>query len=284
MSGGSANCPFGGSTSTSAPTGSSASVRLKALSRSLVARPRMPRSFGDVTTLMCRRSPFSSSWPTSGRFTKKYCPGVKSTSSPSRSNVTSSVPFATSCFSLISARTAFLPRRKYGGRSDTDSSDRPGRQGGTNALRQLDQRPSHRILSHRAHRGVRNRRGFRVARIQARAEPRRHGLLAVRRRRARLHDLPPRLDRLPVRAHDRRGARPRRVRARVRRGRVLDRDQAGPEDDAVVTHRFLLPLAALAAIVAAGCGGAGNSGAPVATNQVTMVKSYRFAPETIEIR
>jgi len=51
-----------------------------------------------------------------------------------------------------------------------------------------------------------------------------------------------------------------------------------------VTHRFLLPLAALAAIVAAGCGGAGNSGAPVATNQVTMVKSYRFDPETIEIR
>jgi len=51
-----------------------------------------------------------------------------------------------------------------------------------------------------------------------------------------------------------------------------------------VTHRFLLPLAALAAIVAAGCGGAGNSGTPVATNQVTMVKSYRFDPETIEIR
>jgi plastocyanin len=51
-----------------------------------------------------------------------------------------------------------------------------------------------------------------------------------------------------------------------------------------VIRRFLLPLAALAAVfVAAGCGGAGESAAPVETNQVTMVKSYRFDPETVEI-
>jgi plastocyanin len=47
--------------------------------------------------------------------------------------------------------------------------------------------------------------------------------------------------------------------------------------------RFLLPLAALAALVAAGCGGAGESGEPVATTEVTMAKSYRFDPHTIEI-
>ena len=46
----------------------------------------------------------------------------------------------------------------------------------------------------------------------------------------------------------------------------------------------LLALAVLAAILfAAGCGGAGDS-EPVATTEVTMVKSYRFDPETIEIR
>src|SRR5436190_8592016 len=42
--------PFGCSTSTSVPTGSSASERLNAESRSRVQRPRTPRSFGDVTT------------------------------------------------------------------------------------------------------------------------------------------------------------------------------------------------------------------------------------------
>jgi plastocyanin len=47
--------------------------------------------------------------------------------------------------------------------------------------------------------------------------------------------------------------------------------------------RFLLPLAALAALVVAGCGGAGQSGEPVATTEVTMAKSYRFDPHTIEI-
>jgi len=52
-----------------------------------------------------------------------------------------------------------------------------------------------------------------------------------------------------------------------------------------VTHRFLLPgLAVLAAaLVAAGCAATGPS-EPVATTKVTMVKSYRFDPETIEIR
>src|SRR6188474_2833473 len=42
------NFPFGGSTSTSAPTGSSTSERLKALSRMRVQSPITPRSVGDV--------------------------------------------------------------------------------------------------------------------------------------------------------------------------------------------------------------------------------------------
>jgi plastocyanin len=50
----------------------------------------------------------------------------------------------------------------------------------------------------------------------------------------------------------------------------------------MVPHRFLLPLAALAACLAAGCGGAGQS-TPVATNEVSMAKSYRFDPEVIEV-
>jgi plastocyanin len=45
--------------------------------------------------------------------------------------------------------------------------------------------------------------------------------------------------------------------------------------------RALLPV--LGALVAAGCGGAGESGEPVATTHVTMAKSYRFDPGTIEI-
>jgi plastocyanin len=50
-------------------------------------------------------------------------------------------------------------------------------------------------------------------------------------------------------------------------------------------HRFLPPAFVLAAsllLVAAGCGGSGRS-APVATTEVTMVRSYRFDPKTIEI-
>lgn len=49
--------------------------------------------------------------------------------------------------------------------------------------------------------------------------------------------------------------------------------------------RVLLPAAAVLAVtfVTAGCGGAGSS-APVATTQVSMAKSYRFAPKTIEIK
>jgi plastocyanin len=43
------------------------------------------------------------------------------------------------------------------------------------------------------------------------------------------------------------------------------------------------PLAALV-LAASGCGAAGASGTPVATNEVTMAKSYRFSPERIEIR
>jgi plastocyanin len=49
-----------------------------------------------------------------------------------------------------------------------------------------------------------------------------------------------------------------------------------------LTTRILLVLAA--ALFAAGCGGAGQSTEPVATTEVQMVKSYRFDPETIEIR
>jgi plastocyanin len=50
-------------------------------------------------------------------------------------------------------------------------------------------------------------------------------------------------------------------------------------------RRVLLPAVALlaATVVAAGCGGAGESSEPVATTEVKMVKSYRFDPKTIEI-
>ena len=49
-------------------------------------------------------------------------------------------------------------------------------------------------------------------------------------------------------------------------------------------HRLLLPVAVLAVtVVAAGCGGTGNT-APVATTAVSMAKSYRFDPATIEIK
>jgi plastocyanin len=49
--------------------------------------------------------------------------------------------------------------------------------------------------------------------------------------------------------------------------------------------RFLLPAAALAAVLlAAGCGGSGISGPAEKTTEVTMAKSYRFDPERIEIQ
>jgi plastocyanin len=47
--------------------------------------------------------------------------------------------------------------------------------------------------------------------------------------------------------------------------------------------RALLLAAALAALVAAGCGGSAESSTPVATTEVTMAKSYRFDPKVIEI-
>jgi plastocyanin len=48
--------------------------------------------------------------------------------------------------------------------------------------------------------------------------------------------------------------------------------------------RLLLPFVAVLAVtlVAAGCGGTGST-APVATTEVSMAKSYRFDPKTIEI-
>lgn len=49
--------------------------------------------------------------------------------------------------------------------------------------------------------------------------------------------------------------------------------------------RSLPPFVAVLAVtvVAAGCGGTGST-APVATTAVSMAKSYRFAPKTIEIK
>jgi plastocyanin len=47
---------------------------------------------------------------------------------------------------------------------------------------------------------------------------------------------------------------------------------------------FLLPALAAAAVFAAGCGGSGESSAPVPTTEVQMVKSYRFDPKVIEIK
>ena len=48
--------------------------------------------------------------------------------------------------------------------------------------------------------------------------------------------------------------------------------------------RVLAAVAVVAAtVIAAGCGGAGES-EPVATTDVKMVKSYRFEPKTIEIQ
>jgi plastocyanin len=53
----------------------------------------------------------------------------------------------------------------------------------------------------------------------------------------------------------------------------------------MTAHRFLLPASAVlaATLVAAGCGGTGTS-EPVATTEVSMAKSYRFDPKTIEIK
>ena len=53
----------------------------------------------------------------------------------------------------------------------------------------------------------------------------------------------------------------------------------------MTSHRFLLPAAVVlaATVVAAGCGGTGTS-EPVATTKVSMAKSYRFDPKTIEIK
>jgi plastocyanin len=52
-----------------------------------------------------------------------------------------------------------------------------------------------------------------------------------------------------------------------------------------LTRRSLLLLAALAAgaLPAAGCAGAAASDKPVATREVTMVKSYRFDPDKVVI-
>ena len=50
-----------------------------------------------------------------------------------------------------------------------------------------------------------------------------------------------------------------------------------------MTRRLLLSAVALAALVAAGCGGSGESSEPVATTEVAMAKSYRFDPKAIEV-
>jgi plastocyanin len=46
---------------------------------------------------------------------------------------------------------------------------------------------------------------------------------------------------------------------------------------------LLLPLTLLAVVVAAGCGAA-QSSVPVASDQVSMAKSYRFDPKVVEIK
>jgi plastocyanin len=48
-------------------------------------------------------------------------------------------------------------------------------------------------------------------------------------------------------------------------------------------RKLLLAAVAAAAVLAAGCGGSGESSEPVATTEVQMVKSYRFDPKVIEI-
>jgi plastocyanin len=48
-------------------------------------------------------------------------------------------------------------------------------------------------------------------------------------------------------------------------------------------RKLLLPAVAAAALIAAGCGGSGESSEPVATTEVQMVKSYRFDPRVIEV-
>src|SRR5919199_1128062 len=105
VSSGSAKSPFGCSTSTSAPTGSSTSDFLNAVSRIRVASPSTPCSVGDITHVMWRRAPLSSLYGGFNSSTQKYCPGRYSTSSPCRSNTTMSVSRATSTLSLMSART-----------------------------------------------------------------------------------------------------------------------------------------------------------------------------------
>lgn len=47
--------------------------------------------------------------------------------------------------------------------------------------------------------------------------------------------------------------------------------------------RRLLLLAPAAVLALAACGGAGEAAEPVATTEVTMVESYRFEPEVIEV-
>jgi plastocyanin len=47
--------------------------------------------------------------------------------------------------------------------------------------------------------------------------------------------------------------------------------------------RRAIPLLVVLAAALAGCGGSDDS-TPVATNEVTMVKSYRFDPKVIEVK
>src|SRR5438105_1261753 len=126
VSSGSKKLPFGCSTSTSAPIGSSTSERLKAESRRRVQKPSLPRSFGDVTTEKWRRAPRSSSYGGPRSVTKKYWPGVNSTSSPNRSKTTSSVPFATSRFSATRARN--LGPANFEGGQQHEHDRRDGKQ------------------------------------------------------------------------------------------------------------------------------------------------------------
>src|SRR5207244_12252393 len=78
---------------------------------------------GDVTTTHVARAPPSSSYGGSRSVTKKYWPGVNSTSSPNRSKRTSSVPFATSRFSATRARNLRAADSQGGQQHEHDGRD-----------------------------------------------------------------------------------------------------------------------------------------------------------------
>ena len=97
--------------------------------------------------------------------------------------------------------------------------------------------------------------GFAWLAFKRELPPARHRVLALRSGRGHLHDLPPRLDRVPLLAHDRRGARPgglRRWSSWPRSGRR--RPHAGRPTRGAVDGTWALPRGASPLALAAGCG------------------------------